>query len=265
MRAVEGLERPGRCSKMAFCRISRTIRTFLGVIRLAIEPNDGDDYERHDNKIARYWLTPDQFARLQSAAQTPSTMKHPGEDEPREGWEHLTLRDEIMIQLMYDLGLRRAEVAGLKVEHVKLDAERPHIYLPAEIQRTPNRGRARSPARMTFSDADFLQTEQKLRIYLNARWKDTDGLFPTQKGSQIRPRTVARRVDVIAEKGDVRPYSADGEKASSERITPHVFRHSVAYRMLVVEDGNTLYDVAKRLRHRQVSTTQRIYDHFLMR
>lgn len=223
--------------------------------------DDSDD----DSDIARFWLTPDQFRRLQSAAQDPSEMQHPDEDEPRTGWTHLNLRDEMMIQLMYDMGLRRAEVAGLQVEHVRLDANEPHIYLPAEIQSSPNRGRPRSPARMTFSDAEFLQTEQKLRIYLNARWKDSDGLFPTQKATQIRPRSVARRVDLIAEKSDVQPYSADGEKASSERITPHVFRHSVAYRMLVVEDGNTIYDVKKRLRHRQLSTTERIYDHFRMR
>lgn len=227
--------------------------------------NSEDAYEKDDSKIARYWLTPGQFRRLQEAAQEPSEMQHPGEDEPRTGWKHIKLRDEMMIQLMYDMGLRRAEVAGLKVKHVRLDADTPHIYLPADVQRPPSRGRARAPARMTFSDNPALQTEQKLRIYLNARWKDSDGLFPTQHADQITPRSVARRVDFIADRSDVRPYTVDGEKASSDRITPHVFRHSVAYRMLVVEDGNSIYDVAKRLRHRDIATTMRIYDHFLMR
>jgi len=45
-------------------------------------------------------------------------------------------------------------------------------------------------------------------------------------------------------------------------VTPHALRHSVAYRMLHEEDGNTLYDVRNRLRHRSLQTTERVYDHF---
>jgi len=233
------------------------------------QDTDEDDDGRREDKTARYWLTPSQFRRLQQHAQEPSTMDHPMSDEPRTGWNHLALRDEMMIQLMYDMGLRRAEVAALKVHHLRLDDDEeadvnePHIYLPAELQKKPGKGRARSPARMRFSD--FLETEQKLRIYLNARWKESDALFPTQKGDQIKPRSVARRVDKIAERSDVQPYSHDGEKVASERITPHVFRHSVAYRMLIVEEGNDIWDVKRRLRHRSVQTTERIYEHFLMR
>jgi integrase/recombinase XerC/integrase/recombinase XerD len=32
--------------------------------------------------------------------------------------------------------------------------------------------------------------------------------------------------------------------------------------MLHEEDGNTLYDVRNRLRHRNLRTTERVYDHF---
>lgn len=45
-------------------------------------------------------------------------------------------------------------------------------------------------------------------------------------------------------------------------VTPHTLRHSVAYRMLNHEDGNTLYDVRNRLRHSSIQTTEKVYDHF---
>jgi integrase/recombinase XerC/integrase/recombinase XerD len=32
--------------------------------------------------------------------------------------------------------------------------------------------------------------------------------------------------------------------------------------MMNEEEGNTLYDVRSRLRHRSIQTTERVYDHF---
>jgi integrase/recombinase XerC/integrase/recombinase XerD len=32
--------------------------------------------------------------------------------------------------------------------------------------------------------------------------------------------------------------------------------------MMNAEEGNTLYDVRNRLRHRSIQTTERVYDHF---
>ena len=45
-------------------------------------------------------------------------------------------------------------------------------------------------------------------------------------------------------------------------MTAHTLRHSVAWRMLRAEEGNTLYDVRNRLRHATIVTTERKYDHF---
>jgi integrase/recombinase XerC/integrase/recombinase XerD len=44
-------------------------------------------------------------------------------------------------------------------------------------------------------------------------------------------------------------------------VTPHTLRHSVAYRMLNVEEGHSFYDVRNRLRHATIQTTERVYDH----
>ena len=56
---------------------------------------------------------------------------------------------------------------------------------------------------------------------------------------------------------EVRPYTTNG-LGNPEDVTPHTLLHSVAYRMLNREDGNTLYEVAKRLRHATILTTERV-------
>jgi integrase/recombinase XerC/integrase/recombinase XerD len=44
-------------------------------------------------------------------------------------------------------------------------------------------------------------------------------------------------------------------------VTPHTFRHSVAYRMMNAKEANTVHDVQNRLRHRSIQTTEQVYDH----
>lgn len=65
----------------------------------------------------------------------------------------------------------------------------------------------------------------------------------------------------VAEAAEVRPFRVDGSRGDPDDVTPHALRHSVAYRMLNTDDGNTLYDLWNRLRHRSIQTTERIYDH----
>lgn len=67
----------------------------------------------------------------------------------------------------------------------------------------------------------------------------------------------------IADEADVQPYKVDGSRGDASDVTPHALRHGVAYRMMNEEEGNTLYDVRNRLRHRSIQTTERIYDHLL--
>jgi integrase/recombinase XerC/integrase/recombinase XerD len=66
----------------------------------------------------------------------------------------------------------------------------------------------------------------------------------------------------VAEAAGVHPWKVDGSRGDADDVTPHSLRHSVAYRMLHEEEGNTLYDVRNRLRHRSLQTTERVYDHF---
>ncbi len=65
----------------------------------------------------------------------------------------------------------------------------------------------------------------------------------------------------LADRAEVRPYTEAG-RADPSDVTAHTLRHSVAWRMLRAEEGNTFYDVRNRLRHATILTTERRYDHF---
>ena len=80
------------------------------------------------------------------------------------------------------------------------------------------------------------------------------------KSTKTRGRVVLHK---IAEEAEIRPYKLNGSRGDPSDVTPHALRHGVAYRMMNEEDGNTLYDVRNRLRHRSIQTTERVYDHLL--
>lgn len=49
-----------------------------------------------------------------------------------------------------------------------------------------------------------------------------------------------------------------------EEVTPHTLRHSLAYRIIQVEDGR-LKDVQLRLRHATLQTTNEVYAYLVPR
>jgi integrase/recombinase XerC/integrase/recombinase XerD len=104
-----------------------------------------------------------------------------------------------------------------------------------------------------------------LSSYLTNRWKDTDALFPSRSSDRITTQGVRNALRKVALEAGVRPYLLDGSRGEPGDVTPHALRHSVAYRMMTHEDGNELYDVRNRLRHRSIMTTEQVYDHILRR
>jgi Phage integrase family. len=69
----------------------------------------------------------------------------------------------------------------------------------------------------------------------------------------------------VAGAADVEPFHRDGSRGDPDYVTPHALRHSVAYRMVMVntEDSHTLSDVRNRLRHRSIQTAEQVYDHII--
>jgi integrase/recombinase XerC/integrase/recombinase XerD len=207
---------------------------------------------------ARVWLKPEQIADMRNATVANSA-------------DYLAQRNDALIALLADTGLRVGEVVALDVSMVDFEGvgarasdsqARPQsgedgvLLLPADIQKDyPNDN---SP---TYTEIELAgDTIRTLRTYLSNRWKDPEALFPSRQSDRMTTESVRNVVRDAAVNAAIEPYTLEGPGDPTD-VTPHTLRHSVAYRMMNREEGNTLYDVRNRLRHRSIQTTERVYDH----
>ncbi|GAB3327892.1 hypothetical protein GCM10027355_32500 [Haloplanus salinarum] len=201
--------------------------------------------QSEDSNIrAKVWLEPEQVDALRNACYDDTFASY------------LQLRNDAIITLLYDAGLRVGELVQVDVEMLR--EGRSELYLPGHVQKDyPNDN---SPTAVTMELGS--DTSRTLNSYLASRWKDTKALFPSRKADRITEQGVRYMLHAVAEAADVQPWKVDGSRGDADDVTPHALRHSVAYRMLHEEEGHTLYDVRNRLRHRSLQTTERVYDHF---
>ena len=196
-----------------------------------------------DTKSNIRFLKPDQVEAMRDAAH-----------EGRQG-----ARDDALITVLYDTGLRRAELAG--VDRDNLDLDDGVLRLPSHVQKDyPNAG-SPDPATLRLDPEGELKTERTLRVFLDQRDRDSAALFPSRKSDRITGKGINDAVKRAARRADVRPFTHVG-RGETDDVTAHTLRHSVAYRMLHAYDGYTLYDVRNRLRHSRLATTEQRYDHF---
>lgn len=192
----------------------------------------------------RAWLTPEQVEEMRTACYSI-------------GHEYLQLRNEALVQFLYDTGLRVAECVAC--DHDQLGNRNETLFMPSDKQKQfPNSG---TPDPVTIELAPA--TQRLLTHHLNSRKVISPALWCSHRATRMTTEAVRNVIKKIANAAEVRPYMIDGTRGVPDDVTPHVLRHSVAYRMMQSEDGNTLYDVRNRLRHRSIDTTERIYDHFL--
>lgn len=195
---------------------------------------------------AQVWVKPDQVEALRTAVYRCRP-------------DYLQQRDEAIIALMYDTGLRVGELVALDVGHLR--DEETTLYLPTDLQKDYPTDDSPSPARLGLAD----DTTRTLSAYLGSRWKDTEALFPSRSSDRITTQGVRDMLKVVAREAGVEPFLEDGGRGTPEQVTPHALRHGVAFRMMNVEEGHTLYDVRNRLRHQSITTTERVYDHIIER
>lgn len=205
-------------------------------------PRNPDVHGTDGDGRARTWLKPEQIEQLRDACLTDAVPTY------------LQDRDEAIVTLLADAGLRAGEVCGLDVEHVDHDAGT--VYLPSEIQKGSNP----PPATLALDRG----TTRLLRRYQRDRWKDTPALFPSRSSDRLSTRSLQRLIKKLAIAADVEPQLADGGTGRPEDVTPHTLRHSVAYRIIQVEGGR-LEDVQLRLRHKNRQTTDQVYSHLIPR
>lgn len=159
---------------------------------------------------------------------------------------------------MYDTGLRRAEVAVLDVAYLDLDADTPSLHVPGEIQKRLPNGELRPDRTPELKD----ETRNRLRRYLRVRWKhpdpDAGPLFPPRSSDRVTGKSVNRAIKRLAEIAEIEPQVAGTGNGTYEDVTAYKLRHSVAYRIIVLE-GSRREDVQMKLRHRSRRVTDQLY------
>jgi len=88
-------------------------------------------------------------------------------------------RDDAIVTLLYDTGLRRAELS--QVDRGMLDLDEEVVRIPPGLQKDyPNES---SPSAVTFEldQSGELRTVRTLRAYLTGREDSSPALFPSRK------------------------------------------------------------------------------------
>ena len=117
---------------------------------------------------AKVWLKPDQVDALRTAV---FRCRPP----------YLQGRDDAIIAMLYDTGLRAGELTALTVGHLRENNTR--LYLPGAIQKDYPTKASPDAVRMRLAS----DTTRSLSSYLANRWKDTTALFPSRSSDRRRP------------------------------------------------------------------------------
>jgi len=200
----------------------------------------------------RTWLKPEQVNELREASYTASPNPH------------FQSRNDALIALLYDAGLRPTELVDLTTDSIDLDDG--ILRLTSSTQKQyPTEGGPPPASIQLDADEHTNDTVRTIRQYLNNRDKDSMYLFCSKDSEHMQTRTVRYAIKQTAKEAGVKPFVGFEGRGEPQDISPYTFRHSVAYRLLSACDDYTIYDVRNRLRHSSVKTTEQHYDLFDVR
>ncbi|MGA2177161.1 MAG: tyrosine recombinase [Verrucomicrobiota bacterium] len=148
------------------------------------------------------------------------------------------LCDQAVLELAYASGLRLAELRGLRLEHLHLDAGFITVIGKGNKERVVPLGRKAIAAVRHYAEAG----RPKL-----VTPKSTAHLFLTGRGGPFAATTLWLRIKRRARRAGL-----------SRNLTPHMLRHSFATHLL--ENGADLRVIQELLGHSSISTTE-VYTH----
>jgi integrase/recombinase XerC len=173
---------------------------------------------------------PRRLPRVLSRAELATILEH----RPSGDFSSLTAR--LAAELLFATGIRVAELAALRDEDIDLIAGVITITGKGSRQR-----------RVYIPDSDIRELVTAYRVARNERGRTTDSLLINSRGDPASPQLIRRLVRQLGENA-----------ALTRRVTPHMFRHSVATYLL--EEGVDIRYVQRLLGHRSIGTTE-IYTH----
>ena len=148
------------------------------------------------------------------------------------------LRDGVMVELMYATGLRVSELVGLNVRDVDLDVG---------SVRTIGKGYKERIIPIYETAVESISEYVTIIRPIHSQSQKQEALFLNRRGSRLTRQAVWLRLRKLAITVGI-----------SDKITPHMLRHSFATHLL--HGGASLRHVQELLGHSNIATTQ-IYTH----
>lgn len=144
-------------------------------------------------------------------------------------------RDKLMLRMLYETGIRRSELAGLKIQSVDFSS------LTIKVLGKRNKERIipiESELAHNISEYIALKEQEK---------GASEWLFVGRKGGQITTNDIYLTV---------KKYMP--QLSNADRISPHVFRHSFASHIL--NEGGNIQAIKELLGHADLAATE-VYTH----
>lgn len=149
--------------------------------------------------------------------------------------DFLSLRNKLMLEMMYGCGLRVSEVTDLKTAYINIEDR----YL-----KVVGKGSKERILPFHRDIQELLKTYYKQR---SNKGIESDYLFLNNRNQQLTSRGVQYILDKVVEKSSL-----------NKKVHPHMLRHSFATHLL--DNGADIKVVQELLGHSNLSTTQ-IYTH----
>jgi len=173
---------------------------------------------------------PRRLPRVLSRAELASILEHP----PAGDFSSLTAR--IAAELLFATGIRVAELATIRDDDIDLAAGVITIIGKGSRQR-----------RVYIPDSDIRELVVAYQHARSVQDHTAESFLVNSRGGPASPQYIRRLIRQLGENAAV-----------TRRVTPHMFRHSVATYLL--EEGVDIRYVQRLLGHRSIVTTE-IYTH----
>ena len=170
------------------------------------------------------------------------------------------LKWRTIVNLLIVTGSRRGEIAALKWKNVDFKNEK--IKIDSTLLYSSGKGTYENSTKT--GDTRFLKLPRETMALLKEyrlewletrlkngdRWQGSDYVFIRDNGQVIHPDSITSYLSRFSAKHPELPH-----------INPHAFRHTVA--SVLINNGQDIVTVSRRLGHSRVSTTTDVYSHII--